>query len=52
MIFESVGIKYYNDKGIKIERKKVRKMVDRVIEMEEGKSIYIIENIVRGSKGE
>ena len=52
LLFARVGIPYSPATGLPIESQTVTQMVDRILDMEDGKRLYLLAPIVRGRKGE
>ncbi len=52
LLFARIGVPYSPATGLPITSQTVSQMVDKVMEMEEGKRLYLLSPIVRGRKGE
>ncbi|TYC50475.1 excinuclease ABC subunit UvrA [Rhodobacterales bacterium] len=52
LLFARVGVPYSPATGLPIESQTVSQMVDRVMDLEEGKRLYLLAPMVRGRKGE
>ncbi len=52
LLYARVGIPYSPATGLPITSQTVSQMVDKVMEMEDGKRLYLLAPIVRGRKGE
>ena len=52
LLYARIGIPYSPATGLPIESQTVSQMVDRVLDMPEGRRLYLLAPIVRGRKGE